>query len=247
MRQVTLLSLAQVQDPLVRNALQQVQDASADNVINDVGQSGAALSTIKNAAADTVPYFTGPTTVSTTPLTATGRAIIGAGSLAGTGFLVATSNLSDVASVPAARSNIMNGLPAFSAYLTSHQNGIADSTPTFIVWQGLRYNVGGFFASNIWQPPAGRVHIDATVYCFANVSMTTGAFCDIFLTKNGSATYRHPCACGPGFVGLGVSCDDVCSGSDQYGVMVYITGSGGNNAAHGDPSLTFFNGHWLSP
>jgi hypothetical protein len=56
------LDLSQVQDPAVRAALQEIIRASTQNVLEDVAQSGAALVTIKNAAANQVPYFTGPAT-----------------------------------------------------------------------------------------------------------------------------------------------------------------------------------------
>lgn len=57
MKRVTL-DLSRIQDPAVRSALQEIIRASTQNVLEDVAQSGAALVTLKNAAANQVPYFT---------------------------------------------------------------------------------------------------------------------------------------------------------------------------------------------
>lgn len=116
MRALSLQSLALVSDPIARAALQQVQDASQDNVINDVAASGAALATVKNAIADEIAYFTGATAVSLTALTPYARTLIAAANAAAalvvlgvapTGtYLAILNNLSDLNSVPTARSNL---------------------------------------------------------------------------------------------------------------------------------------------
>jgi uncharacterized membrane-anchored protein len=57
-----------------------VQSASARNLIQNVGGSGAALSSFTNAEAGDFPYFTGPTTVALAD-TATLQQLLGAGSI----------------------------------------------------------------------------------------------------------------------------------------------------------------------
>jgi hypothetical protein len=82
MRRVTLLDLANVKDPVVRAALQEIMSASSDNVVNDLTTGGNALASVPGATADTVPYFTSPTTAAVTSLTAYARTLIAAASAA---------------------------------------------------------------------------------------------------------------------------------------------------------------------
>lgn len=140
MRAVTLLDLAKVQDPVVRAALDEIQKASQDNVINDVAQSGASLSTIDGAAADEFAYFTGVDSVALTALTAFARSLLAAADAAtflgligiSGAYLTIANNLSDLANVVAARANLGLGSMATETatdYLTRVGNlaGLANT------------------------------------------------------------------------------------------------------------------------
>jgi hypothetical protein len=60
----------------VNNFSSNVQTSSARNLIQDVGASGAKLSTIVNASANQVPYYTGPAAVALLTLSAFAKAIL---------------------------------------------------------------------------------------------------------------------------------------------------------------------------
>src|SRR5262252_1460108 len=113
-------------------------------------------------------------------------AVAGAG---GTSLLKA-NNLSDVASATTSRTNL--GLdnyqnypakPAFSAVHSAAQT--VGAAWIQLAFNTELYDVGGFFASNAWTPPAGKVHLaggwvsDGTTYFSYNVNGTA-------IYKNGS-------------------------------------------------------------
>jgi len=101
------------------------------------------------SAADALPYFTGPGTAATTPLTsfartllsgadaATVRAAIGAGTGSGTGDMLAANNLSDLANKATARTNlgvaIGTDVQAYDSELTALAGltSAADALPYF--------------------------------------------------------------------------------------------------------------------
>jgi len=115
-------------DRWTRDSLKQIETASRIDVISGVNPSGAALSTLANAASGDVPIFTGVTTVSylnfstfsqtLPPLTtaAAWRTALGAAASPGSGtFLVSTNNLNDVASAATSRTNLGLGSAATHA------------------------------------------------------------------------------------------------------------------------------------
>lgn len=76
----------------VNNFSSHVQTSSARNLIQDVGASGAKLATITNAAADQMPYYTGPTSVALTSLTPFARTLLALSSQSAWLSAIAPSN-----------------------------------------------------------------------------------------------------------------------------------------------------------
>jgi hypothetical protein len=139
-------------------------------------------------------------------------------------------------------------VPAFSVHKNgTNQTGIPDAAFTQITFSTELYDVGNHFASSVWTPPAGVVHLSAA---FVGDAVTTTAvpFAYLCIFKNGS-DYRRglsgPLSSSTSF-GM-ISMDDTANGTDTYGVYVFIPNAGGTSTIRGDTPLTWFTGHWISP
>jgi len=140
----------------------------------------------------------------------------------------------------------LKSTPAFSVHKNgTDQTGVASATFTQVTFGTELYDVGNYFASNAWTPPAGKVHLNATV-AFSG-TIVAGANCQIVIIKNG-ATFLQ-CGANP-FTNAGsatLHVDDIANGSDVYSVSMYITTSSGTATITGNAGQTRFTGHWISP
>ncbi len=126
-----------------------------------------------------------------------------------------------------------------------NQTGVADSTWTLLTVGTEVFDVGGFFASNAWVPPAGKVLLTAGCYGYGTV--TDGNWIGVGVRKNG-VDFRST------FYGAGASlgsvpeitCIDIANGSDSYTAYVYIDVDSSTGIVHGGTHLTHFSGHWIS-
>jgi len=139
-------------------------------------------------------------------------------------------------------------VPSFSVHKNgTDQTGIADSTFTAVTWSTELYDVGNYFASNGWTPPAGKIHLDCGLFISATV--VTGNQIAISIFKNGVA-YKNGNWIASSILGGGsalIGFDDIANGSDVYTVQIFVDTSSGTATVSGNTALSFFTGHWISP
>lgn len=137
-----------------------------------------------------------------------------------------------------------NSGAAFSVHKNgTSQTGIVDSVETKATWSTEVYDIGGFFASDKWTPPAGKVHMDAAI--LMNGDYATGALLRIVIYKNG-ASFKYSTDSGSNVFGAGgasISIDDDANGTDFYEMYVLGDTTTGTNTLNGDAKLTFWMGH----
>lgn len=138
-------------------------------------------------------------------------------------------------------------VPAFSVHKNgTDQTGIADNTNTALSWSTELFDIGGYFASDAWTPPAGVVTMSAA----ATVSgtWTAGSNIGIGFAKNGTllkrADDRTGAANGGGVV---AAITDVANGSDSYTAVIVVDVGSGTATVSGNSALTWFTGHWIGP
>jgi hypothetical protein len=140
---------------------------------------------------------------------------------------------------------ILQTPPCFSVNKNgSDQTGIADVTPTLVTWSTEVYDIGGFFSSNTWTPPAGKIFLHAALYITGTI--TAGALGVCYIYKNGSPFKQGPAVAGTNFAPTSVSIEDVAGGSDAYTVFAYIDVSASTGTVNGGTDLSYFMGHWIS-
>jgi len=82
--------------------------------------------------------------------------------------------------------------PSFKAHKNgTDQTGIADNVATTVTFPTEAYDIGGFFASNAWTPPAGKVSMMAHIHWSGTVAADVD--CKLFLLKDGTpvAKWNH--------------------------------------------------------
>lgn len=135
--------------------------------------------------------------------------------------------------------------PSFSAHKNgSNQTGVADSTATQITFGTEAYDVGGYFASNAWTPPPGKVNMHASFY--ASGTITAGALGAIYIYKDGSPYKQRNDTAVTGSVMCSISVDDVANGSNVYTVFGYVDVASGTATFNGGADLTYFQGKVFS-
>jgi hypothetical protein len=140
-----------------------------------------------------------------------------------------------------------NALPAcFSVHRNGvDETGFGDGAYAQILWTTEVYDVGGYFASNAWVPPAGKVHLHLSAYMTGTV--TNGNWAAAAIYKNGSIFKTN-------IVGISnatgaipsVACDDIANGTDSYTAYGFLDVDSGTGTANGGAANTFFMGHWIS-
>lgn len=111
----------------------------------------------------------------------------------------------------------------FSAGLSNHQTGIADSTHTRILFDTAARNDGAMLDTNtgILTPPTGAVSAIAGTYA---TGLTASTICTLGIWKNGAMLLQKVYyAAAGGDIGMDVALHDVCSGTDTYEIMVKIS------------------------
>lgn len=129
------------------------------------------------------------------------------------------------------------------ASVMAHKNGsaqgIAASTPTKVTFGTEAYDIGSFFASSTWTPPAGKVLITANVELNLGNS---GRTVTVSVYKN-TVLYRARTE-RPGFAGLfsfPITFQDEANGTDTYEVYIEHDDSGSRDVS-GAAARTNFNG-----
>lgn len=144
---------------------------------------------------------------------------------------------------------VNNPLPSigFSAHKNgTDQTGIANTTLTPLTFSTLIYNTGGFFASNTWTPPAGKIQMGGAT--FITGTMSVGQNCLLVVAKAG-ANYKSVSNPNNGTASCSgtTSITDSASGADAYTLQVFITVSASTGTALGGSTVTYFWGTWLGP
>jgi hypothetical protein len=123
------------------------------------------------------------------------------------------------------------------------QTGVVANTITAVTFGNELYDVGNYFASNAWTPPAGNVTLVLNLAHKGTIANGTGLHTYIY--KNGSV-YAQMVQQSAGSAGLiSFALDDQCNGSDAYTDRAMIA-AGSSLAFYGNPEFTNFSGVWLS-
>jgi len=127
---------------------------------------------------------------------------------------------------------------------SSDQSGIASATPTLLTFGAEEFDVGGYFASDTWTPPAGPVRLSAAAFISSGQTVSGETRLDFY--KNGSVRRYGQVLYSPvaGAVGVYGTMIDVANGTDAYTVRIYGT-SGGTLTVSGSPLLTYFMGEQI--
>lgn len=136
----------------------------------------------------------------------------------------------------------------FSAHKNgTDQTGIADVTFTLVTWSNELFDKGGFFASDGWTPPKGKVHMQAEL--LVSGTFTIGNQLAINIYKNGAGFKQHNTMASSVISGGGVfiAIEDDANGSDVYTVRVYADVNSGTATVAGNTNNTFFTGFWIGP
>lgn len=139
-----------------------------------------------------------------------------------------------------------NGKAAFYAHKNgTDQTGIAPATLTAITFGTEAFDIGGFFASDKWTPPAGKVWLHAQVTITVNT--VDANMYQIYIYKDGALLHSGPvvhCSGAGNFLGCTVTCIDDASGSNAYEVKCVFQGAG-NKTVGGSNQDTFFMGYFI--
>ncbi len=130
---------------------------------------------------------------------------------------------------------------AFSAHKNgTDQTGVADATFTAITFGTEVYDIGGFFASNTWTPPAGIVSLTASAAFSGTIA--AGALVAVAIYKNGSIFKQSLSVAVATLGGSTVTCQDSANGTDAYTVQGFVDVTSGTGTISGSTSLTYFMG-----
>jgi hypothetical protein len=123
------------------------------------------------------------------------------------------------------------------------QTGIVSNTPTLITWSTEANDVGGYFASSKWTPPAGGVRLNASLFISAGLTVSTLTI--LYIYKNGAAwkqflTYGAISESN----GVSVTANDVANGTDYYEVYLYMP-SATTGTVSGNALYSYFMGEQI--
>jgi hypothetical protein len=134
--------------------------------------------------------------------------------------------------------------PAFKAHKNgSAQASVASGIETAVTYGTESFDIGGFYASNAWVPPAGTV-------CFYACALVTGDIpasgaANISIEKNGTSIRESRSVCDTGLAVLNVTTVDRANGTDSYSVTINVPTSSGTSTINGDAHHTQFCGYWV--
>jgi hypothetical protein len=129
----------------------------------------------------------------------------------------------------------------FSGHLLGNQTGIPDKTHTTIAFNTAPQNDGAMLDTATGQltPLAGAISAVAGAYA---TGLSAGTICTLGVWKNGAIlAQKIYYASAGGDIGMDVALHDLCSGSDYYEIVVYIT-TAGSGTLNGSPVNTYFRG-----
>lgn len=138
--------------------------------------------------------------------------------------------------------------PAGTATFSAHNNGVAQSIPnnafTKLTFSTEAFDVGGYFASSTWTPPAGKPVLLAGA---VTLTAAVATLMTVAIIKNGAEYKRGTMIFGSGSSAqvVNVSCLDFPNGTDTYELHAFQnTGASQNTVA--TSNLTYFQGTTLT-
>lgn len=222
-----------------------------------VGKGGTGLTAGTSGG---IPYFSGTTTIASSALLTHFGPIYGGGAAATPVAMAAGTDgqiiVGQTAGAPlwktASGDLTISAAGAFTttpvARFSVHKNGtdqtgIADNTFTQITFGTEVYDIGGFFASNAWTPPAGPIIMLASVALSGTVP-GAGNLISVMIQKNGvdfKQTFSNANSAGLGSAYINI--DDVANGTDVYTIKAALDVSAGTVTALGSTVQTWWMGH----
>jgi hypothetical protein len=192
----------------------------AANNLSDVGSATTAFNNIKQAATTSA---TGVVEIATDAEMRTG------------------TDSSRVPSVQAVRNGTGAGWASFSAHKNGSAQALGDATFTLVTFGTEIFDVGNFFASNLWTPPAGKCQMVGSLY--ATGSASVGSLMSLAIFKNG-ANYKQTFA---GTLlgdqgGLDILLIEEADGTATYGLYAFYDCSTGTASISGSAAHTYFTG-----
>jgi hypothetical protein len=132
--------------------------------------------------------------------------------------------------------------PRFHAHKNaSDQGSITSATEITVTFGTEVFDIGGYYASNAWTPPAGLVVLIARL-TYTNANAVDNEQLDVRILKNGTLYKRNFCTRGSTVSDGGLLIViDAASGTDAYTVAAN-KGGAGTGALSGQIYDTFFQG-----
>jgi len=225
--------------------------ASASNTLAALAKDTNATRYLSNTGSSNAPAWaqvalsTGISGFGTGVATALGVNVGSAGAPVVNGGALGTPSSGSADNLTGTAANLTAGkvstTAAFRATKSANQTGITDATATTITWDTEDYDIGGYFASNAWTPPAGYVNI--TLGAIYGGTITSGTLCLLDLYKNGSVFKRCYITARANDASGFLTCDDYANGTDAYTAVAYIDVSSGTGTVGSSALGTFFCGH----
>lgn len=131
--------------------------------------------------------------------------------------------------------------PMFRVSKSASQN-INDETFTTMTWDTETTDIGGYFASNAWVPPAGPVAINA--FMLVGGTFTAGATVAIQIQKNGATVSQWATGASTASAFVGISIYEIANGTDSFTAVAYADTTGGQ-AVINSGGNSGFSGVWL--
>lgn len=168
---------------------------------------------------------------------------------AATGVIEIATDSEYVAKAAADKSLVPSNLAALPT-VHAHKNGTAQASITStadikLTFSTESWDIGGYFASSTWTPPAGKVRISAQAF-FGTTNAVNGELIQIKVYKNGAAVHRQlQYRVGTSFQTIAISVLETANGTDTFEIYVNKGGTGDGNIL-GDPDGTFISSEMIS-
>lgn len=136
-------------------------------------------------------------------------------------------------------------IPSFSVHKNgTNQTGVG-SVYTTITWPFEVYDIGSFFASSAWTPPAGKISLSGNFIMDGTIAVGSNAGAAIF--KNGVGFKQVNTTALTNSAAAHIMIEDVANGTDFYTLAALGTLSSGTGTIRGAATDTWFMGHWIGP